>query len=820
MKNNAKIVVKQGGKLIVDGGTITTEDSQLWQGIQVWGNRTAHQHPDADGNYQQGYLELKNGATIENALIAVDLWNPVSYSQTGGMVYATDAVFRNNAKAVHALYYRNFHPYNPSLELPYNSNFKDCTFEITDDYLGDATFYKHVDLAHVNGIDFQGCDFSLAENVAGASTWTHAIAAYDARFRVDAYCTSTQNPCPDNEYNKCTFTGFWSAVYAADDGSTIQPFSVSRAVFNNNANGVRTIGVKNATVLFSDFEIGHLWFCGAGIYADHVTGFAFEENTFSKYSGGPVSDYFGILINNSNAVNEVYKNTFNGVSYANFADGKNWPGKDKYLGLAYHCNENTDNYADFYVADDTTALTGVQSFQGNDNHVAGNTFSQSNNTWHFYNGGDHLVGYYYNVNEALEVPQIPDKIHQVAAVAKNLCNTCPSHYGGIGTTIVLTAQQKLDAEQEYIDNLANYNSVKTLYDSYVDGGDTEGEILDIQTAQPDDMWALRTQLLGESPHLSEEVLKEAADKSDVFTESVLFDILAANPDELKNEELLEYLENKDEPLPAYMIDILRQLASGITYKTILQQEMAAYSQQYTRAANDIIRSILNEDDVDYVELRSWLDNLGGITSDWQIISSYIYENNFTDAFALANLLPGLYDMDDDELIEHGYYMDMLNLYQTLHQQGRNTFQLTAAEKTTIESIGANSKGIAQSQAIAILESVYADYSYVDCPVVDGAVGYKNSNVGTTELNTVYGLSITVKPNPASQWAAFDYTLPAGYTSATICISDLSGKTIEQMHVKGAQGQQLWDTRNIKPGVYLYTLKVEAFSQSGKIIISR
>jgi hypothetical protein len=269
-----------------------------------------------------------------------------------------------------------------------------------------------------------------------------------------------------------------------------------------------------------------------------------------------------------------------------------------------------------------------------------------------------------------------------------------------------------------------------------------------------------------------------------------------------------------------MIDILRQLASGITYKTILQQEMAHYSQQYTRAAHDIIRSILNDEEVDYVELRSWLDNLGGITSDRQIISTYIYEDNFSDAFTLANLLPGLYDMDADDLVEHGYYMDMLNLFQTLQQQGRNTFQLSAAEKGEIESIAANSKSIAQSQAIAILESVYGDYSYVECPTVDGAVGYKNSNVSTNELNAVYGLSISVKPNPASQWAAFDYTLPAGHTSATIVISDLSGKTIEVMQVKGTQGQQLWDTRDIKPGVYLYTLKSESFSQSGKIIVSR
>lgn len=37
MKNSAKIIVEQGGHLIVDGGIITTEDDSLWKGIEVGG---------------------------------------------------------------------------------------------------------------------------------------------------------------------------------------------------------------------------------------------------------------------------------------------------------------------------------------------------------------------------------------------------------------------------------------------------------------------------------------------------------------------------------------------------------------------------------------------------------------------------------------------------------------------------------------------------------------------------------------------------------------------------------------------------------------
>ncbi|MEA3504627.1 MAG: T9SS type A sorting domain-containing protein, partial [Bacteroidota bacterium] len=536
-----------------------------------------------------------------------------------------------------------------------------------------------------------------------------------------------------------------------------------------------------------------------------------------------VSDYFGIIINNSEAVNEVYKNDFEGLSYANFSDGKNWNLENRYEGLAYYCNENLNNYADFYVNDfEFDKHSGIQSEQGNDNYTAGNTFTQNGATWHFYNGGEHLVGYYYNQNIINEIPDYYDDdiIYRVAKVGRNVTNNCPSHYGNSELELVLTPQQKADAEQDYYYGLADYNNVKSLYDSYIDGGDTESEKLDIQTAQPDDMWALRAQLLGDSPHLSFDVLKEAADKTDVFTESALFDILAANPDELKKDTLISYLENKEEPLPDYMINLLKQLAEGITYKTALQQQMAGYKHSYSRAAHDIIRSNLHDTVTDYNELRNWLDNLGGITSDRQIITSYISEGNFTDALALANMLPSLYNLESTELTEHNYYMDMLNLHQTLYQQGRNTFQLNSNEKADILFIANNSNGVAGAQAKSILEAVYNEY-YVDCPDADGAAGYKSSNkINPDALGKAYGLNISVKPNPAKQWAAFDYTLPNSETKALITITNTKGSTVEILEVNGQQGQKLWDTRSIKPGVYIYTLKIGGFSQSGKIVISK
>ena len=371
--------------------------------------------------------------------------------------------------------------------------------------------------------------------------------------------------------------------------------------------------------------------------------------------------------------------------------------------------------------------SGIGSFQGDENHVAGNTFTQSGATWHFYNGGDHLVEYNYNQNNTIEIPDVTNsKTYQVSTQGRDLENNCPPHYGNTTTmlSIKLSAEQRYNAELEYYNNLIDYNSVKSLYDSYIDGGSTEEELSDIESAEPEDMWELRAQLLGDSPHLSLEVLGEVADRTDVFTDAAIFEILAANPDELKKDTLISYLENKEDPLPEYMIEILTQLAEGTTtYKTILQQQMSMYKQSFSRAANEIIRSIINDTVIDYSDLRNWLDNLGGITSDRQIISSYLSENNYTDALNLATMLPELYSLEGEELVENDYYIDLLSLYDTLYQESRNTFLLTDSEKSRIENIAEKSIGLSGVYAKSIMEAVYNE-DYTNCPNADGSAGYK------------------------------------------------------------------------------------------------
>ncbi|MBZ0242681.1 MAG: T9SS type A sorting domain-containing protein, partial [Bacteroidales bacterium] len=236
-------------------------------------------------------------------------------------------------------------------------------------------------------------------------------------------------------------------------------------------------------------------------------------------------------------------------------------------------------------------------------------------------------------------------------------------------------------------------------------------------------------------------------------------------------------------------------------------------------AYDIVRSILNDSIINRSELRSWLDNIGGKRADEQIIASYLSEGNYTDAMALANMMPALYDYTDGEVAEHNYYMEMLNLQISLAQQAKSIFELDSSEINNLVYMADNRHGTAGTQAKSILEYAYG-YNYCNC-ISDNEAGYKSSNaLNPDSFTQLLGIEITVEPNPATDWAVFNYTLPDNNAEGEMMISDATGKLVATISVSGKQGQKIWDTRKIKSGVYFYTLNVSGFHKTGKIVVKK
>ena len=255
-KKKARLIIEDGGTVTLNNTVLTSCDS-MWRGVEVWGNRLFTQEYDRNiQGWHQGRL-IMSGSTIENSINGVDLWRPNAMDNTGGIISASNSVFRNNGKAVHVCYYVA----NANM-LPKTSNFNNkcsftnCTFEVNSDYLGEVKFYKHVDLAGVKGVKFTGCDFSVIRS-SKIDLYCSGIAMYDAGATIEARALVNNLGTPVS-FDNSTFSGFYNAVYGTKIGlaSEIHPVIIDRTNFSDNATGVRLSVYKNSIITRSTFNLG------------------------------------------------------------------------------------------------------------------------------------------------------------------------------------------------------------------------------------------------------------------------------------------------------------------------------------------------------------------------------------------------------------------------------------------------------------------------------------------------------------------------------------------------------------------------------------
>ena len=288
-----------------------------------------------------------------------------------------------------------------------------------------------------------------------------------------------------------------------------------------------------------------------------------------------------------------------------------------------------------------------------------------------------------------------------------------------------------------------------------------------------------------------------------------------NPDELKVDTLLLYLEQKEDPLPDYMISILYQVTNNVSYKTVLKREMAQYYAAKSQAAQDILRSLANDSIFDAIEYRNWLDNFGGIEADKKIVAGYFAENDTASAMALLNMLPDIYELEGSRLDAFNDYKDLVLMQYAWKQEGRTIFELDSSELMQLSNYAINSEGTAKAVARNILSYLQLD-NFCNCMHLNDSSELKTyAPPNWSMFDQAFGPEISVQPNPASTWAAFNYKLK---DKGLLSINNAEGKLVHEVELQQKQGQYVWDTRSLKAGVYVYTLQSGGLSKSGKLII--
>jgi len=225
MATDKKIIVQPGAKLIIDGGKITCVCG-LWQGIEVQGNPTLSQNPVNN----QGVVEIINGGTIENALVGIFApahkyaIDPVTTGfGGGGIIKATDAVFRNCEVGVRIDNYHNFNPIT-HLSLPNRSYFKKCLFETTNSFISGSVPSTFIYLDNVEGVNILGNTFQNTNTSMPSYDRGKGIQSYDANYSVKPFCNSLWVPCPPTSQIPNNFTNLVYGINSSNINTTKSVF--------------------------------------------------------------------------------------------------------------------------------------------------------------------------------------------------------------------------------------------------------------------------------------------------------------------------------------------------------------------------------------------------------------------------------------------------------------------------------------------------------------------------------------------------------------------------------------------------------------------
>lgn len=820
------ILVKKGGKLVIDGAYISTlsyNETGFWQGIRVEG--TAGQRQNVMNS--SSTVIIKNGAVIENALIAVANWDTETGVHTaGGVIQATDAVFRNNKKSLDFVPFFNYdqnHNIRPDL-----SYFRRCEFTITDEYNGNATtnpFDCHASLWEVNGVSFTGCRF-YNRNTSSMKGRGHGLLSFNAGYTVGPYCSGIYTlSCSDIQ--RSIFKGFTYGIKADGDYTgAAYALTVDRCDFDSVAAGIDVAHFNHLSALRNRFYVGNHRISPSpigchrniGIYARYISQFRIEENEFTgfPYSGW---EHIGVVVQQSGPDDkELYKNRFEQLSKGVWVLGKNVsnpvypPGNPS--GLRLVCNQFQDNTKDIFVEGNPAApyREGICQYQGSSLKSAGNLFLSAT-VPHISNGAMNL-SYWYNGSNTEPVNGFGFSAGPAAAA-----HGCASRFTTDVPSVLLDATAASVQSAAFATHTGLFEAAYPEFEALIDDGDQAGLLAYIGTAEPEDAAEVTNTMLQKAPWLSETVL-HALVTAGILPTGMLMDVLVEHPDVLRHYDFMGYIRSLEYIGPEEEA-LLEAALSVNTERTEALSKLTAYHSDASTAANMMVTSIKNDSLGNTAELLpQWLNHTGTLWAQYQLAFYYIDVDDINAGAGILEAIPDEWELEGGLLEEHDAFVSLWDIRKELQSSGRHIRQLTDPEKTTLEGIRETLSGtmigsishsvlnfvnnIPDSSCAALTPPVYSRQA--------GPPGRPAAIRATLPLIHAY-------PNPAKDYTTFAYNLATVKGRLVLSITNQAGQQVALLYPGGSKGRLHWDTRLLPAGTYVYRLSDDqAYKGSGKVVI--
>jgi hypothetical protein len=821
----ASIIVDRGAVLIIDGGTLHGTCSNLWNGIQVWGTTATNQFTSG----AQGKISLINNGSINDAITAVLLGRNNSTTYSGGIIQAVDGHFINNRNGVTFMPYSNLVSGNEVDNLSY---FQTTEFLIDAELADESIPENFMYLDGVNGISILGCSLINSRDQEETAIRERGIGIYssDANFTITYFCPDGY-PCEDPIRSIIRELNY--GVYAYDDEST-KTFEINNTNFYNNLTGVYLSNIDNAKINFDSLEIRNYYIIHqpgdiyGGVYFDNCTGYQIEENYFyNDNSYNPLEEIrsIGITVNNSgNNYNLIYRNQFDDLQMAILAQNGN-RGTGNTTGLKLKCNICTNNQGDFAVTGDGSSLNqGISIYQGayipgDLTSPASNLFTHANNSNSYSDFNNNLSRswiYYFHHNgtsQNLWVPLYYQNITKMNTGQNwSYISACPTHFH-LRSENLKSAQIEVDEEtlkMQMIEMAELRDSAILSLNLWIDAGNTQELNEEVQTSTVPEALDIYDELIDDSPYLSDSVLTTSLSKEDVLVNSMIRDIMIANPHGIKNEDLREALEQRVPPLPEYMIAEIMDGLDSVSTKEQREAEIAWYQQKRDDAFNQLVMLYLTDTTIYSREdsLVSLIETYGGLTSHYFLTNRYMEKGDLINAFLVLSNLPNKFTMDSEQQSQYQDYITIFEMLRNLKQNGKTLDSLNNISREILYQIAEHlSRPAAMAQNILRhIDNAGFDEVYI---LPTSGINLRNMYAkANNEQNQDQKLKFEIYPNPCKDYFIIDYAIKQKPYQATYSIHNAIGQIINSGQLNDLQNQLMVRTSSYSNGLYTISLIID------------
>jgi len=723
-------------------------------------------------------------------------------------VLATDAEFVNNGICV---------MYDPYIYTN-SGHFTNCTFKRSGPLFGqgDSEVFSLVKLNDVPYVKFENCSFV---NDTDTDHVGCGIESFNSIFRVLGECTNySGNNCTAWDYG--SFTNLNYGVYATASNST-DFADIRHTNFNDNFRGVYLSGMTLPRVTSNKFFLnGAAVNESYGLYLDGCTQYWVEDNSFKKCAecGHPTG--IGIYVNASGEQpNEIYLNNFDGVEYAVITLGVNRTGRSPSVGLVIRCNNYNNTLFDETIIYDGWVTPpsnhGISKYQGSNTltptDMAGNIFyyntsvsgdfddinNQSNHFYYYYSdnaGSSHVEPLDYTASTVTKQPK--------TTTPWTYENGCPSNLttgGGGGTEESRAAMNEA---------LSDIESTETVLLALVDGGDTESLKTEVETSTPPETAEIYNELMTGSPYLSETVVGTAINKEEVLPNSMVRDVMVANPHTSTSLQLLGKLDDRTNPMPAWMKAQILAGRSIQSLKTELEGQLANYQMAKFRAMNSIARNFGQQ-----TENMAITDSLIALYQSDNTVGSrymqawlYLNSGQYQLGQNVMASIPANFTLEGDELTEYQNIQWLYTMLKGLLESGNGLDDLSEAQIAQLHAIVADETDFASVYARNML-LVIDELEYLEPVLLPNSTKSTNAEEAYNEvLNSQAPSMLEVFPNPSKDFVIIGYQFDKE-TKGMIEIRDISGKPVQSIPFIGMQDQVTVTTRGWTTGVYILSLMV-------------